>query len=161
MLLKSIHVAQIIIAAYGAMQCQVAISRLLEYEDATKKLAKISSEAERQLYKTRTTQASGAVTILVSFVVSVVLTTRGPHYGFLVRYFASPVMALAVYAARSYIQDFWWGKDGKKATANKVALPKMGDYNEALEKTHRSLEVLGWLMISWVASSALAVVEGY
>lgn len=161
MLLKSIHVAQIIIAAYGAMQSQVAISRLLEYEEATKKLAKISSEAERQLYKTRTTQASGAVAILVSFAVSVLLVTRGASYGFLVRYFASPVMALAVFAARAYIQDFWVGKDGKKVTANKIALPKMGGYNEALEKTHKSLEVLGWLTISWVASSVLTVVEGY
>ncbi|KAI1110676.1 hypothetical protein F5Y14DRAFT_443815 [Nemania sp. NC0429] len=161
MLLKWIHFAQIIIAAYGALQAQVAISRLLEYEDATKKLAKISSEAERQLYKTRTTQASGAIAILVSFAASVLLATRGASYGFLVRYFASPVMALAVYAARAYIQDFWAGKDGKKVTANKIALPKMASYNEALEKTQKALQVLGWLAISWAASSALAVIEGY
>ncbi|KAI0435644.1 hypothetical protein F4803DRAFT_544877 [Xylaria telfairii] len=161
MLLKLIHVAQIVMAAYGAMQSQAAISRLLEYEDATKKLAKISSEAERQLHKTRTTQASGAIAILVSFVVSVLLATGGASYGFLVRYLASPGMALAVFAARTHLQDFWAGKGGKAVTANKIPLPKMGAYNEALERTQRSLEVLGWLAISWVASSALALVEGY
>ncbi|KAI1120493.1 hypothetical protein F5Y10DRAFT_258287 [Nemania abortiva] len=160
MLLKLIHVAQIVIAAYGAMQSQVAISKLLEYEDATKKLAKISSEAERQLHKTRTTQAAGAVTILVSFAISVLLVTRGASYGALVRYLSSPFMALAVLTARTYIQDFWTGKNGK-VTANKVPLPKMGDYNEVLERTQKSVEVLGWLTISWIASSALVLIEGY
>lgn len=161
MLLKLIHVAQIVIAAYGAMQSQAAISKLLEYEDATKKLAKISSEAERQLHKTRTTQASGAIAILVSFVVSVLLTTGGASYGFLVRYLVSPGMALAIFAAQTHLQDFWAGKGGKVVTANKIPLPKMGAYNDALERTQRSLEVLGWLTISWVASSALALIEGY
>ncbi|TGJ78901.1 hypothetical protein E0Z10_g9862 [Xylaria hypoxylon] len=161
MLLKLIHLGQIVIAAYGAMQCQAAITKLLEYEDATKKLAKISSEAERQLHKTRTTQAAGAIAILVSFAVSVLLTTAGASRGMLVRYLASPVMALAVFAARAYLQDFWMGKGGKPVTASKIPLPKMEGYNEALERTQKSLEVLGWLTISWAASSVLAFIEGY
>ncbi|KAI3326866.1 hypothetical protein HD806DRAFT_485179 [Xylariaceae sp. AK1471] len=160
MLLKLIHLVQVVIAAYGAMQSQVAITRLLKYEDATKKLAKISSEAEHQLYRTRTTQASGAVAILVSFVVSLVLATGGASYGFLVRYFASPAMTLAVFAAKGHLQDFWTGKDGKNVTA-KIPLPKMDDYNEALEKTQKLLDVLGWLTISWAATSAMALIEGY
>ncbi|KAJ8119323.1 hypothetical protein ONZ43_g3705 [Nemania bipapillata] len=161
MLLKSIHITQIVIAAYGAMQSQVAISKLLEYEEATKKLAKISSEAERQLHKTRTTQASGAVTILISFAVSVLLVTGGASYPSLVRYLVSPFMALVVYAARVYIRDFWAGKNGKNVTDKKIPLPKMADYNEALERTEKSLRVLGWLTISWVASSAVALIQGY
>ncbi|GAW21270.1 hypothetical protein ANO14919_107890 [Xylariales sp. No.14919] len=161
MLLKLIHLSQIVIAAYGAMQCQVAITKLLEYEDATKKLAKISSEADRQLHKTRTTQAVGAIATLLSFTVSVLLTTGGASYGPLVRYFASPVMALTVFAARVYLRDFWAGKGDKPVTANKVPLPKMEGYNEALEKTQKSLEVLGWLTISWVTSSVLAIIQGY
>ncbi|KAI0803902.1 hypothetical protein GGR55DRAFT_381614 [Xylaria sp. FL0064] len=162
MLLKLIHLAQIVIAAYGAMQCQVAITRLLDYDDATKKLAKVSSEAERQLHKTRKTQAAGAVAILVSFAASVLLVTGGASYGMLVRYLASPVMALAVSAAKSYLRDFWAGKGGAKpVTANKIPLPKMGGYNEALEKTQKVLEVLDWLTIGWAASSALALIEGY
>ncbi|KAI0867544.1 hypothetical protein GGS24DRAFT_284794 [Hypoxylon argillaceum] len=161
MLLKAIHITQIVIAAYGAMQSQVAIAKLVEYEDASKKLAKISSEAEHQLHKTRTTQALGAVTILVSFAVSVLLATRGASQGSLVRYLASPFMALAVYAARAYIHDFWAGKNGKNVTDKKIPLPKMADYNEALERTQKAIEVLGWLTISWAASSALALTEGY
>ncbi|KAJ3560789.1 hypothetical protein NPX13_g9185 [Xylaria arbuscula] len=137
MLLKVVHIGQIVIAAYGAMQCQVAITRLLDYEDATKKLAKVSSEAQRQLHKTRTTQAAGAIAILVSFVASVLLTTKGSSYGMLVRYLSSPVMASGVYFAREYLRDFWGGKGGKPVTANKVPLPKMEGYNEALEKTRR------------------------
>ncbi|GAW26452.1 hypothetical protein SAMD00023353_3200900 [Rosellinia necatrix] len=161
MLLKAIHLAQIIIAAYGAVQSQVAITKLLEYEDVTKKLAKFSSEAERQLHKTRMTQAAGAIAILVSFGISVFLITGGAPKGFLVRYLSSPAMALATFASRAYIRDFWAGKGGKAATANKIPMPKMDGYNEALERTQRSLEVLGWLTISWAASSVLALVVGY
>ncbi|KAJ8124769.1 hypothetical protein O1611_g8871 [Lasiodiplodia mahajangana] len=155
---------QIVIAAYGAMQSQVAITKLLEYEDATKKLAKISSEAERQLHKTRTTQAAGAITILVSFAASVLLLIIGWSYGFWVHYLISQFMVLAVFAAKTYIQNFWAGKNGRDATANKIPLPKMRDYNEALERTEETIKVLGWLTMSWVASSAssaLAVLEGF
>lgn len=159
-MLKLFHLAQIVIAAYGAMQSQVAIQRLLEYEDATKKLAKISSEAENQLHRTRTTQGSGAVAILVSFVASVLLATRGASNGFLVRYLASPLMTIAVYTVRGYLQGFWTGKDGVHVAA-KIPLPKMGHYNEALEKTQKLLDVLGWLTASWAITSLLALIEGY
>ncbi|KAI0530258.1 hypothetical protein GGR58DRAFT_493970 [Xylaria digitata] len=161
MLLKLVHLSQIIIAAYGAMQCQVAITKLLEYEDATKKLAKISSEAERQLHKTRTTQAAGAIAILASFTASVLLINGGASYGMFVCYLASPLMALSVFATRVYLRDFWAGKGGKAVTTNKIPLPKMEGYNEALERTQKSLRVLGWLTISWAASSTLAFINGY
>ncbi|KAI0203408.1 hypothetical protein F4808DRAFT_418623 [Astrocystis sublimbata] len=161
MLLKFVHVAQLVIAAYGALQSQVAITKLLSYEETSKKLAKVSDTAAQQLHKTRTTQASGAISILASFVASVLLVSGGASYGFLVRTFASPVMAAAVWAARTHLQDFWAGGSGKDATAGKVPLPKMGDYNEALERTQRMLEVLGWLTMSWAASAVLALVEGY
>ncbi|KAI8624939.1 hypothetical protein F5Y19DRAFT_282790 [Xylariaceae sp. FL1651] len=160
MVLKMLHFGQVVIAAYGAMQSQVAISNLLTYEDASKKLAKISSEAERQLHRTRTTQASGAVAIVVSFVVSLLLATQGASYSVLVRCLASPVMALAVYSARAHLQDFWTGKDGKSVTS-KIPLPKMEGYNVALEKTQRLLDVLGWLTMAWALTSVVAVFEGY
>ncbi|KAJ2968381.1 hypothetical protein NUW58_g10233 [Xylaria curta] len=107
MLLKAIHVAQIIIAAYGAAQSHAAISRLIEYEDAIQKLAKISSEAERQLHKTRTTQASGAIAILVSFVVSVLLVNGGASYGFLIR---NPVDSHKTLGWPGH----WWNKPAKR-----------------------------------------------
>jgi hypothetical protein len=160
LLLKLVHYGQVVIAAYGAMQSQIAIQNLLKYEDASKKLAKVSSEAERQLHLTRTTQASGAIAILVSFVVSLLLATGGASYGFLVRYFASPAMALAIFYARAYLQDFWTGKNGKNVSP-KIPLPKMEGYNEALEKTQKLLNVLGWLTISWAMAAPLAVLKGY
>ncbi|KAI1323624.1 hypothetical protein F5Y16DRAFT_335168 [Xylariaceae sp. FL0255] len=156
MLLRLIHVAQVGIAIYGAMQSQVAISNLLKYEDATKKLAKFSSEAEKQLHRTRTTQASGAAALFVSFIASVLLGLWGSSYGFLVRYLASPVIALGMFAAKIHLQDFW-GKDGSV----KVPLPKMEGYNEAMDKTREVMNVLGWLTIAWAAGSVMALFEGY
>ena len=40
-----------------------AITRLQEYEDVSKKAAKISGTAENELYKTRVTEASGALSV--------------------------------------------------------------------------------------------------
>ncbi|KAI1263508.1 hypothetical protein F5Y18DRAFT_429200 [Xylariaceae sp. FL1019] len=160
MLLRLIHLAQLVITAYGATHSQAAIQNLLKYEDATKKAAKISGEAETQLHRTRTTQASGAVALLVSFFSAALLFFYGPSYGFLVRYLASPVVAAGVFAAKTHLQDFWTGKGGNKMSP-KVPLPKMDGYNEALDRTGKLLEVLGWLTISWAASAVVALLVGY
>lgn len=61
--LRLMHVCQVAISAYGGVQSYVAITNLQNYEQTAKKLAEWSSEAERQLKKTRTTQASGAIAV--------------------------------------------------------------------------------------------------
>jgi aspartate/tyrosine/aromatic aminotransferase len=57
------HVIQIVLSVYGLRHSYVAITNLQKYEDATKKLAEWSQEAQDQLNKTRTTQGSGAVAV--------------------------------------------------------------------------------------------------
>jgi hypothetical protein len=160
MLIQILHLAQVALAGYGAQQSYIAITNLRKYEDASKKLAKYSNEAERQLHKTRTTQTSGAVAVLVSLLASLTLLFRGSSYGLMVRYLASPVMCAASYFARAHIQDYWAGKDGK-TVGTRIPLPKMEDYNEAQRKTEELLKVLEWLMFSWFATNLVAIVWGY
>ncbi|KAK8055703.1 hypothetical protein PG993_000930 [Apiospora rasikravindrae] len=154
MLLQVLHIAQAALAVYGGQQSIQAIQNLQKYEETTQKLAKYSNEAERQLKKTRTTQAAGAIALLLSLVASVMLAFRGHSYGFLVRTLASPFMTGLLFLARQYVQDYWGG--GKR-----VPLPKMGSYNDAQKQTEDLLQVLEKLMFSWFATSVLCLLAGY
>lgn len=158
MLVQVLHLGQAALAGYGAQQSYIAITNLQKYEDASKKLAKYSNEAERQLYKTRTTQASGAVSVLVSLFVSLFLVFRGSSSSFIVRYLSSPAMAGAILLARTHMQQYWTGKDGK-TVGMRIPLPKMDGYNDAQKKTEELLKVLEWLMLSWIATTFVAVFD--
>ena len=57
------HFCQLLLSLNGARVSYLAIINLQKYEETTKKLAKWSTEVENQLYKTRTTQAFGALTV--------------------------------------------------------------------------------------------------
>ncbi|KAK7924271.1 hypothetical protein PG985_006325 [Apiospora marii] len=154
MLLQALHIAQAALAVYGGQQSFNAIQNLQKYEEPTEKLAKYSSEAERQLKKTRSTQAAGAVALALSLAASVLLAFRGHTYGFLVRTLASPFMTFCLFLARQHVQDYWGG--GKR-----VPLPKMGSYNDAQKSTEDLLQVLEKLMFSWFATSVLCLLAGY
>lgn len=62
-LLRGQHVAQLFLSLYGGALSYVAITNLRKYEAASKKLAEWSSTAEHELWKTRTTQATGALAV--------------------------------------------------------------------------------------------------
>ncbi|KAK8088492.1 hypothetical protein PG997_003453 [Apiospora hydei] len=135
MLVQVVHIAQAALAVYGGQQSIQAIQNLQKYEDTTQKLAKYSNEAERQLKKTRATQAAGAITLLMSLVASVLLAFRGHSYGFLVRTLASPFMTGCLFLARHY--------------------------NDAQKQTEDLVQVLEKLMFSWFATSVLCLLAGY
>lgn len=57
------HAAQAAFSAYNLYLAYVSITNLQTYEETSKKVAKYSNTAENQLYKTRTTQASGTIAV--------------------------------------------------------------------------------------------------
>lgn len=61
--LRGFHILQAALAGYGAYNSYIAVVNLREYEDASRKAAKWSNEAQRQLDKTRSTQAAGVVSV--------------------------------------------------------------------------------------------------
>lgn len=58
-----LHVPQVLLSAYGLYVSYISITNLRQYEEKSEKAAEWSSAAEHQLHKTRTTQASGAITV--------------------------------------------------------------------------------------------------
>lgn len=63
LILRGPHVAQVLYTLYGGYLSYIAITNLQKYEATSKKLAEWSKEAENQLWKTRTTQASGVLAV--------------------------------------------------------------------------------------------------
>lgn len=61
--LSSLYACQSALGAYGLWLSLTSISRIQQYESQTKTAAKWSAGAEQQLYKARTTQTSGALTV--------------------------------------------------------------------------------------------------
>ncbi|KAI1642810.1 uncharacterized protein F4817DRAFT_276912 [Daldinia loculata] len=157
MFLQILHLAQAALAIYGGKQSYIAITNLQKYENATKKLAKVSTEAEHQRQKTYATQTTGVVTLLFSFFMSVLLARRGSIYGVLPRYLAPVATIVAVYFAREHIRGFWAGK----TPGIKGSLPKMDDYEEAEIRTQKLLNVLDLIMFSWIATFVVVVFIGY
>ncbi|KAI1140882.1 hypothetical protein F5Y05DRAFT_375368 [Hypoxylon sp. FL0543] len=157
MLLRVFHLAQAALAAYGGNQSYIAITNLRKYDKASEKLAKYSSEAERQRQKTYDTQATGVVALLLSFFMSLLFALHGSVYGIILRYLPPVVTIVGIGFAREHIRDFWAGK----TPGLKGALPKMGDYEEAERRTHELLSVLDKLMFSWVAALVLILTVGY
>ena len=54
------HLCQVLLSLYGAYFSYIAITKLRGYEETTRKLAKWSKVVEDELYRTQTTQATGA-----------------------------------------------------------------------------------------------------
>jgi hypothetical protein len=57
------HGSLVGLSLFGAVNSYTAITKLQGYEETTKKLAKWSTTVEQELYKTRTTQGSGAIAV--------------------------------------------------------------------------------------------------
>lgn len=115
----------------------------------TKKAAKFSSEAGRQLRKTRTTQGSAvfaSVISTVSAVYALIFTNDVPALSL-----ANAILSLA---AANYVSGFWKG-------AMKTP-PGMGgkEYNDAIRATEQGLTWLNPLGLGWGVVFAGRVVLG-
>ncbi|KXT07238.1 hypothetical protein AC578_2332 [Pseudocercospora eumusae] len=158
-LIRGQHVCQLILSLWGASLSYAAITKLRKYEATAKKLAEWSKEAENQLWKTRTTQATGALAVLASFIASFSLSVVPYTLPKVMRMTTSPALLILVLFARGHIKNYWAPKDGKNIT--RVPLPKMEEYNEAERQTERLLEVLEYLEYSWVLTSFVDGMVGY
>ncbi|KAG8629289.1 hypothetical protein KVT40_003154 [Elsinoe batatas] len=147
-----LHLGQATLASYGIYVSYIAIKNLRQYEEQSKKAAKFSDIAARQLHWTRTTQASGAVAVLLSFSTSLFLATSWHLIPRKYRVLASPAMLLITLGVRGHLYNFWKEK-GK--------VPMLKGYNEAIDRTQDLIGVLQYLEYSWVLTSLVAGVLGY
>jgi hypothetical protein len=165
------HVCQVVLSLYGLRYSFTAITNLQKYEEATKKAAKWSKEAEDQLFKTRMTQGTGIITVhnphppdsdhaltgnvqvSLSLVASLTISIARFKLPPWAVYASSPTMLAIVLGARLYIKNFWaptTDAEGKDVGTKVPLLPSMQDYNLAVEKTEDLLKVLEYLEYSWL-----------
>jgi hypothetical protein len=127
-----LHTGQVALCAYGAYVSFIAIRNLQKYEDMSKKAAKYSFEAERQLHKTRTTQSSGAICvsgpstscfclsqvlttlstlqILASMIAATTLSLAPNALPSIVRFGISPAALVVTLFVRAHVSNFWKAK---------------------------------------------------
>ncbi|KAF2767542.1 hypothetical protein EJ03DRAFT_275963 [Teratosphaeria nubilosa] len=158
--LRLMLLAQAVLAAQGLRQSYNAVINLQKYEDTAKKAAEWSNEAAHQLHKTRTTQTSGAVAVLTSFLASLSLAAFAPYLPAWLRFSASPALLLGTLFARNHLKNYWAPGD-KKSVGTRIPLPGMNDYNEAQRSTEELLQTLEYLEYGWVGNSFVAGMLGW
>ncbi len=170
-LFSLLHALQASLSAYTLYLSSIAIQNLQKYEKTSKKAAKYSNTAEQQLYKTRTTQASGALSVpspysfflfllltipqvLLSCLCSAILAIYPLFSGRLGTFKVLLVVgtnAAVLEMARQHVSAFWKGKA-------KMPLPGVGEYNDAITKTQEVNLNMAYLVASWAAVGVLSLI---
>jgi len=158
--MRLIHLGQALLSGYGALHSYIAVTNLQKYEKTSEKLAEWSKDAANELHKTRTTQTTAALAILLSTLASLTLAITPSSLPPVAVYAASPCLVIMVLLARGHVKNYWAPSDGK-TVGLKVPLPNMGAYNDAQRATEKLLEVLQWIEWSWVGASLGAGMVGY
>ena len=121
----------------------------MRYEEKTKKAAKYSDEAGRQLQKTRMTQGAAVIACVASTITAACLTMIRSTT------ITSAIVALlnaAVCAgARTYVSGFWKGA---------ARIPGAGDYNDAVRSTDQVITWLAPLGGAWIGLAGYIGVFG-
>lgn len=135
--------------------CTVSAYKLLDYESTTKKAAKFTAEAGRQLYKSRTTQSAALANVLLSLATAGWLlfdahnAPSGKDMAWRhLRWALLPVAAGV--ATRIYVSNFWKG-------AMKATLPGMTGYNDAIRATENGIWWAGNVLYGWGTYAVIAV----
>lgn len=149
------HLGQVALGLWAAKHSYEAIWRLRQYEEASKKAAKYSNTADTQLQKTRTTQAAGALTILLSTVSSAYLAydhaTRSRHKHWAAYIVLYVLNVAAPLGARIHMADFWGAKP---------KVPFVQGFNEAIDETKMVWAQLQWIQWSWIVVGVMELALG-
>lgn len=140
-ILSKAALAGLLLGSISASYLSITSSRLLmEYEDMTKKAAKYSNEAERQLWKTRKTQGSAVVAILTSALSAayLLLTSSNDTKSNAI----CGLNAITCTLVWRYVSGFW-------AHSARVPLPGSGKYNDAVRNTEQVMLFLRGLGVGW------------
>ena len=165
-IVPSLAFAGLLIASLPPVYLFTTSSRLLlNYEDMTKKAAKVSNQAGHQLRKTRTTQGSAVIASVGSafsaaYIVQALLFANGNGLAVLrsslVNYVCLANLLTCSLVAK-YVGDFWSG-------SVKTLLPGGADYRDAVRATEMGLNWLYRLSLGWggvyVAKSLVGLVMG-
>ncbi|KAK3074310.1 hypothetical protein LTR53_003358 [Teratosphaeriaceae sp. CCFEE 6253] len=158
--LQLMYASQALICCYGGFQSVNAVTNLQTYEKTSEKLAEWSQTAKDHLTKTRTTQTTGAVAVLLSLTTSLTLAAAPQYLPHWLRMTLSPLLLVTVLGARGYIKNYWNPSDKKDGATKVPPLPNLEQYNEAQKWTDDLLQTLEYMEYGWVATSFVAGMVG-
>ncbi|GAB7339697.1 hypothetical protein MBLNU457_6270t1 [Dothideomycetes sp. NU457] len=147
LLITSVHIGQSLVSLYGLAVSYFSITNLQKYEEKSEKAAKYSGTAEHQLHKTRTTQASGALSILASLLLSFILATVS--FTKVTTVVLNLAMAGIAVAAHMHVKDFWHAK---------AKVPFVDGYNEGISRSQEIIKILALLSGSWGVTAILGLI---
>ncbi|KAF1936500.1 hypothetical protein EJ02DRAFT_358985 [Clathrospora elynae] len=136
------------LSAYGLYLSYQNITRLQQYEKQSEKAAEWSNTAAQRLHKTRTTQTSGTVTLLLSFLAASALVLFPSSASPTVLLATSVASAAATFLSRTHMANFW-------NESKQTRIPFVEKFNEAIRGSEKVVLVLGTLSIGWTVAGAV------
>ncbi|KAH7382190.1 hypothetical protein BKA66DRAFT_463966 [Pyrenochaeta sp. MPI-SDFR-AT-0127] len=131
------------LSTYGLYVSYQNITRLQQYEKQSEKAAEWSSTAAQRLHKTRTTQTSGTLTLMISFLTSTTLVVMPSLASPTVLVGTSLANTAILFASRTHMANFW-------NESNQTRIPFLKKFNEAVRGSENVVLHLGTLSIAWV-----------
>lgn len=131
-----------VVSGYGLYLSYQNITRLQQYEKTSEKAAEWSNTAAQRLHKTRSTQTSGTVTLLISFLTSTALLLLPNHSTPTTLMVSSCANAVALYLSRTHMANFW-------NDSTQTRIPFVERFNEAIRGSEKVVWLLGTLSIGW------------
>jgi hypothetical protein len=150
------------LSSYGLLLSYQNITRLQQYEKQSEKAAEWSSTAAHRLHKTRTTQASGTISVcihssrdytyvlipfqlLISFISPLVLLSTSYRSSPTVLITASAANTIILLFTRTHMANFWNEKE-------QTRVPFVQKFNDAVRGSEQVVWLLGALSTSWALS---------
>ncbi|KAI8936658.1 hypothetical protein NX059_007055 [Plenodomus lindquistii] len=141
------------LSAYGLYLSYQNITRLQQYEKTSEKAAEWSNTAAQRLRKTRTTQGSGTVTLILSFLSSTTLLLLPSHATPPTLLLTSGLNTLFLFASQTHMNRFW-----NDSTQTRV--PFLEKFNEAIRGSEKVVWALGTLGVGWGAAAIVWWMKG-
>ncbi|KAF1967140.1 hypothetical protein BU23DRAFT_301691 [Bimuria novae-zelandiae CBS 107.79] len=136
-----------VLSSYGLYMAYQNITRLQQYEEQAQRASKWSDAVGKRLQKTRATQTSGTIALILSTLSSVLLLLT--KFGIATHVVLSIICLTVSALARLHMKTFWNEKD-------QIRIPLMGKYNEAIAGSEEVVQLLGGITVAWIAAGLLS-----
>ncbi|KAH8701306.1 hypothetical protein GQ44DRAFT_717843 [Phaeosphaeriaceae sp. PMI808] len=135
------------LSGYGLYLSYHNITRLQQYEKQSEKAAEWSNTAAQRLHKTRTTQTSGTLSLLISFLSPLILLSTPYRSSSTIMISVGTANATMLFFTRAHMAAFW-------NESNQTRIPFMEKFNDAVRGSEKVVRVLGAASTSWGLSAA-------
>ncbi|KAF2824881.1 hypothetical protein CC86DRAFT_371369 [Ophiobolus disseminans] len=130
------------LSGYALFLSYQNITRLQQYEEKSKKAAEWSNTAAQRLHKTRATQTSGTISLLISFFTPIALLSSSHGTNPTILMTAGAANAVILFFARTHMANFW-------NDSVQTRVPFVQKFNDAIRGSEQVVRILGALSAAW------------